>query len=480
MRLRIYEGNTFEERTDITFDYNANFFLYASLEPDRAASQGHPGPPPPQGESAVVLTGSPVASTAYLDRPELAGYFVFPDLSVRYEGFYTFKFELYESVKDPMDCDPNMPEKREEAYEARMAVRSDTFQAFSAKKFPGLMQSTELSRVIQEQGCRVRIRRDTRMRRRDRKRSSHNDHDRMEDEKAATRGRAAQTPDVPADAFRHRSISNSSGARVPLRSPSVMSRRPSASEYPLTPSGFQGPSAPPPFAAEPSSHLNFIQTSSNGSYAYPNPSPTAASPTSPHPPTTPNDFGRPSAYPPVPQGPTYSDRAYQSPTTEGHGHHPDQVAPYDPRSHSEKREARYSNSSSNTDGGRLPRFEQSSESSRVSLPSISFLLNQVSSNNTPNGDKATPPSSAGSTYSRAPVYDSYPAAQPVAAKRSYDDTFSTSERDARLVNGSRPADPQHVEQDNWDHQNNGSRWSHSEGGYSRPMIEPRRRLPQMN
>src|SRR4051794_9942857 len=79
-RLRIYDGPSIEDGRDITFDYNANFFLYASLEPDRNAAQGQPGSAP-QGESAIVLTGSPVASTAYLDRPELAGYFVFPDLS---------------------------------------------------------------------------------------------------------------------------------------------------------------------------------------------------------------------------------------------------------------------------------------------------------------------------------------------------------------------------------------------------------------
>ena len=48
-----------------------------------------------------------------------------------------------------------------------MEVKSQDFVVYSAKKFPGLTESTALSRTVAEQGCRVRIRRDVRMRRRD-------------------------------------------------------------------------------------------------------------------------------------------------------------------------------------------------------------------------------------------------------------------------------------------------------------------------
>ncbi len=51
----------------------------------------------------------------------------------------------------------------------RLKVDSQPFTVFSAKKFPGLAESTSLSRIVAEQGCRVRIRRDVRMRRRDNK-----------------------------------------------------------------------------------------------------------------------------------------------------------------------------------------------------------------------------------------------------------------------------------------------------------------------
>ena len=43
---------------------------------------------------------------SYLERPAAAGYFIFPDLSVRHEGRYRLKFTLFEETKDPNDMDP--------------------------------------------------------------------------------------------------------------------------------------------------------------------------------------------------------------------------------------------------------------------------------------------------------------------------------------------------------------------------------------
>jgi len=164
-----------KEKQDITFGYEANFFLYASLELARPMAHGrnHPAPsqPPP------VLTGMPVSGMAYLDRPVEAGYFIFPDLSVRHEGRYKLAFNLYEQTKKDQDLDaepspqsqqnaPNGPHDADSSFDFRMEVKSDSFHVWSAKKFPGLKESTVLSRTVAEQGCRVRIRRDVRMRRR--------------------------------------------------------------------------------------------------------------------------------------------------------------------------------------------------------------------------------------------------------------------------------------------------------------------------
>lgn len=177
VELRILEG---EAKNDITFSYNANFFLYTTLENARPIAQGRV---PTGTTSFPVLTGMPVAGMAYLDRPGPAGYFIFPDLSVRHEGKYRLSFNLFEELKDPKDADaepapgspkiadvrPINPLAPQSHVCFRLEVKSVPFNVYSAKKFPGLAESTALSRIVAEQGCRVRIRRDVRMRRRDTK-----------------------------------------------------------------------------------------------------------------------------------------------------------------------------------------------------------------------------------------------------------------------------------------------------------------------
>jgi len=155
--------------------YDASFMLYASLEISRPIAHGKMHTP----QAPPVLTGVAVASAAYLDRPKPAAYFIFPDLSVRHEGWYRLKFSLFEGVKHEADADIGKPfvhippsnskylePVRHESMSNRMEVQSIPFQVFSAKKFPGLNMSTPLSRLVAEQGCRVRIRREIRQRKR--------------------------------------------------------------------------------------------------------------------------------------------------------------------------------------------------------------------------------------------------------------------------------------------------------------------------
>jgi hypothetical protein len=75
----------------------------------------------------------------------------------------------------------------------RLEVKSEPFTVFSAKKFPGLAESTVLSRVVAEQGCRVRIRRDVRMRRRDNKTGK--EYEEFDDDGVYTRNSRFATPD---------------------------------------------------------------------------------------------------------------------------------------------------------------------------------------------------------------------------------------------------------------------------------------------
>jgi Velvet factor len=204
VQLQIFEGDA---RNDITFSHNANFFLYATLEAARPIAQGRL---PPAAASIPVLTGVFVSGMAYLDRPTPAGYFIFPDLSVRNEGKYRLSFNLYEEVKDPKDADAepakNHPDHANNKHKMsgpmapkqhvdwRLEVKSKPFTVFSAKKFPGLAESTSLSRIVAEQGCRVRIRRDVRMRRRENKAGK--DLEEYDEEVLYQRARETPTPDV--------------------------------------------------------------------------------------------------------------------------------------------------------------------------------------------------------------------------------------------------------------------------------------------
>lgn len=224
----IVELKVFEGEQDITFGYNANFFLFATLENARTIA---PGRAPAATPSFPVLTGTPVAGMAYLDRPSPAGYFIFPDLSVRHEGKYRLSFALYEELKDQKDMDPEdrsvnaHPQGGLDAHVShRLEVKSAPFVVFSAKKFPGLSESTALSRMVAEQGCRVRIRRDVRMRRRENK--SNKDWDEYDDDGGYDGARRASTtpdsygqqqgmptPNPALDADnRPRSVSNASNA----------------------------------------------------------------------------------------------------------------------------------------------------------------------------------------------------------------------------------------------------------------------------
>ena len=172
VELHIYQLKDGEPPKDITFGYEANFFLFATLENARPIAHGRGQPPT---ASVPVLTGMPVSGMAYLDRPQEAGYFIFPDLSVRHEGRYKLSFNLYEQTMHDKDASAEPSDSQhmpagsspDSSFDWRLEVKSDPFIVYSAKKFPGLAESTMLSRTVAEQGCRVRIRRDVRMRRRD-------------------------------------------------------------------------------------------------------------------------------------------------------------------------------------------------------------------------------------------------------------------------------------------------------------------------
>lgn len=268
VELKVFEGEH-DAKTDVTFSHNANFFLFTTLENARPIAKGRM---PTTTPTFPVLTGSPVAGMAYLDRPSPAGYFIFPDLSVRHEGKYRLSFSLFEELKETKDADAEPPEGSPKARDRllssnpmaprshvhfRVEVKSVPFSVFSAKKFPGLSESTPLSRTVAEQGCRVRIRRDVRMRRRDKPSDGYQGE--YDDETYARSDRFGTPQQVP---DRPRSISNSS-MDVPTpystgRRPSIHDYFPQQGSYASSPANYQQP--PPAIPIQSASsygHLSF-------------------------------------------------------------------------------------------------------------------------------------------------------------------------------------------------------------------------------
>ena len=168
IELRIVEtaSSCGSQKNDITLNYNAEFFLLATLEATNLPSYR-------QGTERLSspLVGERTASVAHLKRPFPAGYFVFPDLAVRNEGQYQLRFSLFEKTKFVEYSDNNLPIPASpqascstrhlhgsQDFRFRLEVRSVPFIVFRPKEFPGLLTSTSLSHILASQGCRIRIR----------------------------------------------------------------------------------------------------------------------------------------------------------------------------------------------------------------------------------------------------------------------------------------------------------------------------------
>ncbi|KAH7396592.1 velvet factor-domain-containing protein [Phaeosphaeria sp. MPI-PUGE-AT-0046c] len=76
------------------------------------------------------------------------GFFVFGDLSATTLGKYKLRFSVFESQGNA-GC------------QLLCEADSDSFEVMSAKKFPGMQESTVLSRIFSDQGVRLRLRKET-------------------------------------------------------------------------------------------------------------------------------------------------------------------------------------------------------------------------------------------------------------------------------------------------------------------------------
>ncbi|KAF9943067.1 hypothetical protein BGZ75_002792 [Mortierella antarctica] len=100
------------------------------------------------------LTGSIVSSGNLLSNLENEPgiYFVFQDISVRSEGVFTLKFSF------------TLPPTLDDPSSSVMATAfSEPFTIYSAKKFPGMTESTALSKHFAKQGIKIPIRKEPRI-----------------------------------------------------------------------------------------------------------------------------------------------------------------------------------------------------------------------------------------------------------------------------------------------------------------------------
>ncbi|KAI9300118.1 velvet factor-domain-containing protein [Cunninghamella echinulata] len=138
---------------------NPYYFMYASLMAADLDEEVHLL----RDGKTRSTTGSVVSSLYHLKDTDNtdAGFFVFPDLSVRMEGKYRLKLSLFEIIgKEVFHC---------------KSILSDQFIVYSAKKFPGMEESTSLSRSFADQGLKIRIRKELRQRRKTVKRNESDD-----------------------------------------------------------------------------------------------------------------------------------------------------------------------------------------------------------------------------------------------------------------------------------------------------------------
>jgi len=104
----------------------------------------------PAGPLGTALAGTLVSSLHRLKDADNSdgAFFVFGDLSIKIEGDFRLQFNLYEM--------------RDSECFHMQSVQSDRFTVYPQKNFPGMSESTFLTRSFSDQGVRLRLRKEPR------------------------------------------------------------------------------------------------------------------------------------------------------------------------------------------------------------------------------------------------------------------------------------------------------------------------------
>jgi hypothetical protein len=133
--------------------YNSNFFILATLLEekqtiDETGKYTYKTLLMDKYKDKKLLLGTTVASMNRLKDVDGSNgaFFIFYDLSIRYEGSYRLKFSLYEMKQNKTIY--------------RSSTVSDVFTVYSPKAFPGFKESSALAKSFAEQGVKIRIKKD--------------------------------------------------------------------------------------------------------------------------------------------------------------------------------------------------------------------------------------------------------------------------------------------------------------------------------
>ncbi|KAK2799056.1 Spore development regulator ryp2 [Onygenales sp. PD_10] len=152
-----------DESVDQPQNYLQNpfYFMYCTLY---HATEDHE-----VSTSQAALAGTLVSSFHRLKDTDNTdgGFFVFGDLSVKMEGEFRLRFDLFELRKwknNPGNGAPYDPNKRSysEGVVFIKSIISKPFTVSPPKNFPGMAESTALSRSFADQGVKLRIRKEAR------------------------------------------------------------------------------------------------------------------------------------------------------------------------------------------------------------------------------------------------------------------------------------------------------------------------------
>ncbi|KAJ2064074.1 hypothetical protein GGI17_001266 [Coemansia sp. S146] len=103
--------------------------------------------------AAADISGASVTTGAKLIGVDGSSgvFFVFPDLSIRKDGEYRFRFSFFDLKCDMLNTTAQI----------KARTFSEPFRVYSAKQFPGMIESTPLSKHFAKQGVKIPVRKES-------------------------------------------------------------------------------------------------------------------------------------------------------------------------------------------------------------------------------------------------------------------------------------------------------------------------------